>query len=348
MSYNTVGVVPINSYNEAVARYEGIKPIRGKTVRPLGERRYHQRSDITVGEDRVFLNYYSQAFVEWRPDDTFTVFPPKYNSAYMIGDLTPYLPFNIGVAWDAGRYVLTIKDEDDKASKRYFLDQPLNFVPKPNGNRYIAQFELAEKPVAYHKRLLPKRVDKYMEKLQPFFDWCDLVEDFDNKTNVDFNMVTKETLEQLRAECGLEPDADVWQKLYDEASKLPHDDPMKEQMFDEWRMYDALPRGGRYGTKYHTPSCRVFLDWLADTSGLNWVKVKTFIVTQAGGYSWKQGAYVVTKTQAREYLKDLILHVHRDDCFKLVPAKDGEVPTKRNAEYFNTFTFSSEIPSAQG
>ena len=119
-------------------------------------------------------------------------------------------------------------------------------------------------------------------------------------------------------------------------------------MFDEWRMYDALPRGGRYGTRYHTPSCRVFLDWLTDTSGVKWVKAKTFIVTQAGGYNWKHSAYIVSKAQAREYLKDLILHVHRDECFKLVPAKDGEVPTKRNAEYFNTFTFSSEIPSAQG
>lgn len=348
MSYNTVGVVPINSYNEAVARYEGIKPIRGKTIRPLGSRRYHHRSDIVVGKDRVFLNYYSQAFVEWRPDNTFTVYPPKYNSAYMIGDLTPYLPFNIGVMWETGRYVLFIQEESGKPSKKYFLDQPLNFKPKPNDNRYTAQFELEEKPVAYHKRLRFRVVNEYMEQLQPFFNWCDLVEDFDNGTNVDFHGVARETLEQLRTECGLEPDANKWQDLYDKASKLPHDDPLKEQMFDEWRMFDALPRGGRYGTKFHTPSCEVFLNWLTDPVGTNWVKAKTFIITQAGGYNWKQGAYIVTKEQARDYLKDLVLHVHRDKCFKLVPTLDGEVPTKRNAQYFNTFTFTSEIPSIEG
>ena len=348
MSYNTVGVTPINSYNEAVARYEGIKPIRGKTVRPLGNRGYHHRSDIMVGEDRVFLNYYAQTFVEWRPDDTFTVFPPKYKSAFMVGDLTPYLPFNICVAWDAGRYVLTIQEETGKPSKKYFLDQPLNFRPKPNDDRYTAQYELSERPVAYHKRLRHRVVKEYMDQLQPFFDWCDLVEDFDNKTTTDFHQVAKETLEQLRAECGLEPDANKWQDLYEEATKLAHGDPMKEQMFDEWRMYDNLPRGGRYGVKYHTPSCKVFLEWLTDTSGFNWVKAKTFLVTQAGGYNWKQSAYIVTKAQAYDYLKDLVLHVHRDRCFKLVPVVDGAVPTKRNAEYFNTFTFSSEIPSTQG
>ena len=87
MSYNTVGVVPVNSYIEAVTRYKGITPIRGTAIRPLGARRYHNRSDIVVAENRVFLNYYGQAFVEWYPDDTFIVHPPKYCSAFMVGGL---------------------------------------------------------------------------------------------------------------------------------------------------------------------------------------------------------------------------------------------------------------------
>jgi hypothetical protein len=346
MSYNTVGVVPINSYNEAVARYEGIKPIRGKTVRPLGERRYHHRSDIVLGEDRVFLNYYAQAFVEWRPDNTFTVFPPRYTSAFMTGDLTPYLPFNISVSWDSGRYVLTIR-VDNKLSK-YFIDQPMTFKPKPNEDRYSAQFELVNKPVAYHKRMRPNAADKYIATFKPFFDWCDLVQDFDSHAGKDLSIETFDTMSSLRKECGLEPDKKVWDEYYNRVNLLPHDDPRKEGMYDDWRMHDSLPCGGRWGTKYHTPSAKVFLDWIADPNATHWVKARTFIITQAGKYSWKDSTYVLKKDGAIEYLKNLVLHVYRDDCFKLVPVKDGDIPTKRNNEYFESFTFSSEIPLLKG
>ncbi len=347
MSYNTVGVVPINSYNEAVARYEGIRPIRGKTVRPLGERRYHHRSDIVLGEDRVFLNYYHQAFVEWRPDNTFVVNPPKYCSAYMVGDLSPYLPFNMEVSWDSGRYVLSIR-VDGKRSK-YFIDQPLTFRPKPNEDRYSAQFELVDKPVSYHKRLRPRAADKYIAKFQPFFDWCDLVQDFDNKdTATDLTVETMDIMSTLRRECGLEPDKKVWDAYYTNISLLPTDDPRKDTRYADWRMHDSLPCGGRWGTKFHTPSAKVFLDWIADPDGTHWVKARTFIITQAGKYNWKVSTYTVDKKQVIEYLQRLVLHVHRDECFRLVPVKDGDIPTKRNNEYFESFTFSSEIPLLKG
>jgi hypothetical protein len=57
---------------------------------------------------------------------------------------------------------------------------------------------------------------------------------------------------------------------------------------------------------------------------------------------------VITTEQAKEFLRELVLHVHRDECFIRTKTKDGEVPTKRNYEYFNGFTFSMEKPLAQG
>ena len=179
MSYNTVGVAPINSYIEAVQRYENVKPIRGKTIRPLGARRYHTRSDIVIKENIVRLNYYGQAFVEWHPDDTFTVQVPKYHSAYMTGDLSAYLPLNMYVQWDSGRYVLSI--DGGGQVRKYFLDQPLRFQRVPNDNRYTAQFDLIEKPEAFHTRLRPHAYKKYMADFEPFFAWCELVKDFENK-----------------------------------------------------------------------------------------------------------------------------------------------------------------------
>jgi hypothetical protein len=347
MSYNTVGVVPVNSYNEALARYENVKPIRGTTVRPLGARRYHGRSDITIAENRVFLNYYQQAFVEWHSDDTFIVYPPKYNSAFMIGDLTPYLPLNMWVEWDAGRYVVTIR-EDSKARK-YFIDQPLKFHRVPNEDRYSAQFDLMERPEAFHTRLRPHAHKKYMAEFDPFFAWCDLVQDFENKNHDNIIIAGKEAQASLREACGIPASMEWWNKFFNEAHALDYSDPRKSQMVAEHNMHDQLPRGGRWRTNtFHTASCTVFLNWLKDTTGEHWVKARTIIITQAGSYNFHAGGMVVTTSQAKEFLKDLVLHVHRNECFKRTKTKDGEVPSKRNYEYFNGFYFSMEKPLAQG
>jgi hypothetical protein len=315
MSYNTVGVAPINSYIEAMQRYESIKPIRGKTVRPLGARRYHGRSDITVLENRARLNYYGKSFVEWYPDDTFIVYVPKYHSAFMTGDLSAYLPLNMWVEWDSGRYVITIRVENK--SRKYFLDQPLQFHRVPNEDRYSAQFDLTEKFEAFHTRLRPHAYKKYMAEFEPFFAWCDLVQDFENKsTDNDTIVAGKEAQAALREACGLPVNEDWWGKFYNECNALEYGDPAKDQMLSEYNMHDALPRGGRWRRNiFHTASSTVLLNWLKDTTGEHWVKARTIIITQAGHYDFKSGGMVITTEQAKEFLRELVLHVHRDECF---------------------------------
>jgi hypothetical protein len=346
MSYNTVGVAPINSYIEAVQRYESVKPIRGKTVRPLGARRYHGRSDIVLAGDRVRLNYYGQAFVEWYPDDTFIVYVPKYHSAFMTGDLSAYLPLNMYVEWDNGRYVLSIRA--DNQSRKYFLDQPLQFHRAPNEDRYSAQFDLVEKPSAFHTRLRPNAYKKYMAEFEPFFAWCELVQDFESKdTNI--IMEGREAQGHLREACGLPVSEEWWQKMQSEIYAMDVNDPVRTQMQAEYNMHDCMPRGGRWKRNiFHTASATTILNWLRDTTGEHWVKARTIIITQAGTYNFSAGGMVITTEQAKEFLRELVLHVHRDECFIRTKTKDGEVPTKRNYEYFNSFTFSMEKPLAQG
>jgi hypothetical protein len=114
-------------------------------------------------------------------------------------------------------------------------------------------------------------------------------------------------------------------------------------------MHDMLPRGGRWKSyAFHTPSCTTLLNWLKDTSAKDWVKARTLIITQAGHYDFKAGGMVITSKIAKDFLRELVLHVHSDECFKRTKTKDGEVPTKRNAEYFTSFIFSMEKPLAQG
>jgi hypothetical protein len=140
-----------------------------------------------------------------------------------------------------------------------------------------------------------------------------------------------------------------WEKFNNETHALDWSHPDKETRQSDYNMHDMLPRGGRYrGNKFHTPSCTTLLNWLKDTSAKDWVKARTLIITQAGHYDHRAGGMVITSKIAKDFLRELVLHVHNDECFKRTKTKDGEVPTKRNAEYFSSYIFSMEKPLAQG
>jgi len=47
---NTFGIKPFANYDQALAHYHSVAPIRGKTVRPLGIRRHHNSASISLDE----------------------------------------------------------------------------------------------------------------------------------------------------------------------------------------------------------------------------------------------------------------------------------------------------------
>ena len=49
---NTFQIKPFKSYDEALAHYNNVKPIRKTEVRPLGSRRHHSSASIVLDEDR--------------------------------------------------------------------------------------------------------------------------------------------------------------------------------------------------------------------------------------------------------------------------------------------------------
>jgi len=57
---NTFGIKPFANYEQALAHYHSVAPIRGKTVRPLGIRRHHNSASISLDEATgdVILNYH--------------------------------------------------------------------------------------------------------------------------------------------------------------------------------------------------------------------------------------------------------------------------------------------------
>ena len=107
MGYNTACVHRLAGFESVKLWHDRTKPIRGNkdNIRPLGSRRHHYMADIHMpDENTAHLRYYGQTLVEWRSDNTYTVFPPKYYSAYTPDNIHNFLPnHGQGFVWDRGR-----------------------------------------------------------------------------------------------------------------------------------------------------------------------------------------------------------------------------------------------------
>ena len=103
-SYNTAGVPHLTSFAQAKHRYEQTKPIKGSAnVRPLGVRRYHKMASISMPDaDTVNLEFCGKPLVQWRSDNTYTVYRPVYASAYVPDNTSHYVPKR-GVRLEAWR-----------------------------------------------------------------------------------------------------------------------------------------------------------------------------------------------------------------------------------------------------
>ena len=86
MGWNTAGVHRLASFKAAKLWHDKTKPIRRNkdNVRPLGSRRHHIMASIAMpDENTVRLEYYGTTLVEWRSDNTYSVFAPKYYTAFV-------------------------------------------------------------------------------------------------------------------------------------------------------------------------------------------------------------------------------------------------------------------------
>ena len=82
---NTFQIKPFKSYDEALAHYNNVKPIRKTEVRPLGSRRHHSSASIVLDEATgdVHLYYISKPFVIWHKAGGITVNAPLHTQALL-------------------------------------------------------------------------------------------------------------------------------------------------------------------------------------------------------------------------------------------------------------------------
>jgi len=337
--YNTANVPCLESFEAAVQKFKSTTPIRSKQAKgavPLGERKKHHMASIAMPDaDTVQLIYYGSPLVVWKSDNTFEVFSPHYHSPFVVGNIQNYVPSSVGFHWDRGRMCLVVKEQ------RFLLPQGKSFKFKDT----LHSIELIDVPMEYAIRKKRGVEKKYLKDCEPFLDWVDLVKSIDN-TPTDPVADIKVAMDVLYKELGL-MSADEFEKWSEAWAKKP----VSATTVDRWaisRYREHLPHGGKgqwrgYDKGFHTKGCEVLLNWITSPMNDNWATA-LYVLTKNQGtrQSFRQNGdfnmtIKLTRADTVEYLKEIILHVHFDECFAKEPLGAGEIPTKQNSEYINLF-----------
>jgi hypothetical protein len=83
------------------------------------------------------------------------------------------------------------------------------------------------------------------------------------------------------------------------------------------------------------------MDWVTGSLSENWVTAYYVLMRQQGERGYKNTNGVrewsvwLDRKSVTEYLKQIILHLHFDECFVKEPLGAGEIPTKQNSEYMD-------------
>ena len=336
MGYNTACVHRLAGFKAVKTWHDRTKPIRGNkdNIRPLGSRRHHYMADIHMpNEDTVQLRYYGQTLVEWRSNNTYTVFPPKYYSAYTPDNIHNFLPnHGQGFLWDRGRMFYT------NAKEVYEL-------PRLGGTRLEFQFVdgksfLLNAPVAYNVRAKRNALQKIYPIYEGFMSWAQVVlavtetfsteefePSFDRFTSSLGFQTTKEYLEILSAKV-VTPE-------------------LREAVWDERYAREALPFGHGYndwrrGAGFNKAACEKVRQMLLSPDPQNWVDVLHIAVAQAGTWTWSNKVNGRKfKTEAcLNWVRTLLSYLHRDEVFDRVRLPKGTMPSRTNNKFFHDNQFT--------
>lgn len=328
MGFNTACVHRLAGFAQAKAWHDRTKPIRGNTknIRPYGSRRHHIMADIHMpDENTVHLRYYGQTLVEWRSDDTYSVYPPKYYSAYVPDNICYYLPLRgQSFVWDKGRM--------------FYADMNERYEIPREGGRLDFQFVdgksfLLNAPVAYNIRARRGALNKVLPRYEAFTSWAQVV------LAVTDHFSEEEIApshERFCSSLGFHT-----AKEYQAVWSVPNiSTEERDAMWDERYVREALPFGYGYndwrrGVGFHTAACEKVRQMLVGGNPDEWVDILHISAQQAGRWVWTPNAgRKFDSERCFEWLKELISYLHRDEVFERVRLPKGTMPSKTNTKFF--------------
>jgi hypothetical protein len=335
MSWNTADVHRLANFEVAKAWYEKTKPIRGnkENIRPYGSRRHHYMASIAMpDENTVQLKYYGHTLVEWRSDNTYSVFSPRYYSAYAPDHIAYYLPLEgQHFAWDRGRIFYCV---DTSGKEKYHLPREGRLDFQMVGGKSF----LLNAPVAYNIRSNRGVVPKLMTKYGEFLSWMQVV----LTVSPSFLMEELEpSYEGYATALGFISNDEYKAMSSNFATLTPEE---RDDYWEERYARDAIPFGtGRYNRQigFHRQACLRMQEMIEGGDPDDWVRVLHIVAYRAGHYHWvtTQHHRKLEAEQAVDYIKQLITYLHRDEVFRLERLPKGEKPSLTNGKFYHDLTF---------
>jgi hypothetical protein len=365
---NTFGIKPLANYEQALAHYNSVAPIRGKTVRPLGIRRHHGSASISLDEATgdVKLNYHIYPLVVWHKAGGFTVHAPHHYSGFIVHTLHNYLPDPMFFQWDKSRLVVKMdtvrtiydpsKDENDGMFTREGAEGNRFLLEKHGSLKFIKRsygYDLESYPKEYNYRKRPRAAKKIMAKYQPFLDWVALVTSIDNKGS-EFEDETTTAHNRLRVACGYRPSEwydDQYRKVY---SHISYEDPVRMKFNYDMTVLDDIPlsrKSHRQGRGWsHNQSAERLLEWMSGTEPTEDWSWAMYVLLRQGGtheHQYPHGQSPIYKRSFKgddltNYIEDLICVVHADEVFIEEQLEVGVVPSKSNRFYITEPNLSEQ------
>jgi hypothetical protein len=322
----------IKDFAQAKRKFETTAPIRRRVpeVRPLGNRKDWEQANIAMpNADTVELSFAGSVLISWRSDDSFTVFHPRYCTAYVPKHITEFLPTGFFERYD-GRLFLVMGE-----GKRYLLEEGGSFNIQLTEHKYF----MLDKPVAYAVRVKRGVAQKLMGSYTPFLDWLTVVLACDVDCPVP----------DIKHSCAwLNKVSGVKDPEYYHAVARQHsggkDYATRNKAWQEERLLHFVPFSMRnVELGFHRGGCETLHAWITGTDAEQWVKARGVITLHVGAYigyhSGDNAKMRLSVAKAIDYLTCIISFLNRDVVFTKVKLEDGERPSVRNTEYFKEIVF---------
>lgn len=332
MGWNTASVHRLAGFKVAKDWHDRTRPIRGDKdkVRPLGSRRHHVMADIHMpNEDTVQLRYYRQTLVEWRSDDTYSLYSPRYYTAFVPDNIHNFLPLvGQGFEWRDGRMFYVHGNEVYLLPRNSKDSLEFQFV---DGKSY-----LLNAPVAYNYRAKRNMKKKLLSKYEDFVSWMQVVLAVTDRFSQD---ELAPSFEKFVGELGF-----INEKEYIEQGTLHLTPQQRDDLWEERYARDALPFGYGYnewrrGVGFNTEACEKVRDMLESGDAEQWVDVLHIMAHQAGRFMWQPTGRILSEPYAFDWLNTLVTYLHRDEVFERIRLPKGAMPTRTNTKYFRDSNF---------
>ena len=359
--YNTCRAPVLYNYAHAKEWHDKTPPIRGNAdkVRPLGSRRHWQMASIAMEGEDVVLNYYLRKVVVWHPDDSITVYLPRWCTAFEPDKLAHFLPPRVNFKWDKRRLFLSNGwcDEHMEVTDAEPVRLAATDVATHCG-RITRQFKIVNLPKVFkyakRRNVLPRIVK---DKFAPFLDWVQVVTALQSKITSNEYVETRNNL--FHETVGISESR--WNKAMQwyQVTPWPSEESVLHRKYlfgDAVRCRENFPMGGRnsYGNVgFHRAGVTRLYEMMLAENQDQWLDALQIIAGTHGKRVWADGdvGYEVPIDYVKQYIERVVCVVHRDEVFHQVELSAGEIPSKTNLQFFsepNRLKFFEETDNVSG